>query len=513
MADAIERAVIRLSGPSSTAPAPLHYRTDPVAWFADRLGIPEAHIRWSLFPEYAGHQWDGDPDPMVKALMGLANGQDVGVESATTTGKTFLLGAGVTLWFLDCWPGALVVTAAPTEKQLKLHLWKELGAMWPRFRAHRPAAEFLSLNLRMVRPGHELTGWEAIAFPVGVGAHEESATRAQGFHRPHMLIITEETPGMDPAIMTAFENTCMATHNLRLALGNPDSQLDPLHKFCQAPDTVYVRISAYDHPNVVTGNPDLIPGAVSAKKLEERRRKYGDDNPLFLSRARGICPTDAVDALIKLSWCMEAVRRGDDQSQVAALRLKGPRALGADVAASETGDRGSIAEGEGAVLERVTSYRCPDPNAFARDRICTLIGPDLAAVRVAIDAVGVGAGAVNECKRLGHTVLGLMSGITNPPPVRDPITGQEEEERFGNLRSQMWWHIREDIRHGRLILPHDEELLADLTTPRWETKGGRIWVESKETLKVRLGRSPDKGDAAVYWNWVRQYGVAPVDLW
>lgn len=28
-------------------------------------------------------------------------------------------------------------------------------------------------------------------------------------------------------------------------------------------------------------------------------------------------------------------------------------------------------------------------------------------------------------------------------------------------------------------------------------------VESKENIKKRLGRSPNKGDSVVYWNWVR----------
>jgi hypothetical protein len=33
---------------------------------------------------------------------------------------------------------------------------------------------------------------------------------------------------------------------------------------------------------------------------------------------------------------------------------------------------------------------------------------------------------------------------------------------------------------------------------------GVIKVESKEEIKKRLGRSPNKGDAVIYWNWVRR---------
>lgn len=78
----------------------------------------------------------------------------------------------------------------------------------------------------------------------------------------------------------------------------------------------------------------------------------------------------------------------------------------------------------------------------------------------------------------------------------------------------MWWQLRLDLQHGLIALPDDEELIADLVTPTWEPRGGKIVVESKETIKGRLGRSPDKGDACAYGNYVRQHaaGMSPA-LW
>jgi hypothetical protein len=68
----------------------------------------------------------------------------------------------------------------------------------------------------------------------------------------------------------------------------------------------------------------------------------------------------------------------------------------------------------------------------------------------------------------------------------------------------MWWQAREDLRLGRVDLPPDEELYADLTAVEWETRLGKVYIEEKKKLKERIGRSPNKGDAFVYWNWVRQ---------
>ena len=61
------------------------------------------------------------------------------------------------------------------------------------------------------------------------------------------------------------------------------------------------------------------------------------------------------------------------------------------------------------------------------------------------------------------------------------------------------------IRLERLALPLDDELAQDLITPQWKTHNGKIVVEQKEDIKKRLPgrRSPNKGDAAGYWNFVR----------
>ena len=54
-----------------------------------------------------------------------------------------------------------------------------------------------------------------------------------------------------------------------------------------------------------------------------------------------------------------------------------------------------------------------------------------------------------------------------------------------------WWTLRGD----NLALPPDQELLADLCAATWEPSGANIAVESKDAIKERIGRSPDRGDA------------------
>lgn len=485
------------SGPQ----ADMIYQSNPIGWMVERMSIPEETLRWSRSPEYASHRWDGTPDPLVAVLDGLVANRDVGVESATGTGKTYL-GALVTLWFLAVFPDSIVIITAPIEKQLTLHIWKEIGGLFPRYSKLFGDAELLTLKLRMRPNTDEKEKWSAVGFACGVDAGSDSATRAQGFHAQHMLIITEETPGIDPAVMTAFENTCTADHNLRLAFGNPDSQQDALHKFCTSPGVDHIRISAYDHPNVVTGRV-IVPGAVSRKSITKRREKLGRESRLYQSRVRGISPTESVDALIRMSWCTAAKARAIPFQN----DTRRTPALGVDVANSENGDLGAICRGSGRTCEVVDAFPCPDANQLGARVVqeAKLIGID--ARHIGIDGVGVGAGTVNEAKRLDYYVQSLNGG--------DKAMENADAEKFYNLRAQMQWQARLDLERGEVALPDDDELIEDLIAPTWTTRNGKIIVESKEDLKRRLGRSPNKGDAFVYWNWVRDRDIPLVaaQLW
>jgi hypothetical protein len=100
--------------------------------------------------------------------------------------------------------------------------------------------------------------------------------------------------------------------------------------------------------------------------------------------------------------------------------------------------------------------------------------------------------------------MDIQSGAQPEPFIE--WRGVRMSEQFVNLRAQMWWQARIDLQfpdESGIILPYDEELFVDLSTPRWTNRKGKIIVEEKEEIKRRIGRSPNKGDAFVYWNWVR----------
>lgn len=116
--------------------------------------------------------------------------------------------------------------------------------------------------------------------------------------------------------------------------------------------------------------------------------------------------------------------------------------------------------------------------------------------RVGVDAIGIGAGVVDNLKSVGFDVVPIVSG-EKPARYQD---GRDTKLSFYNLRSQMWWVMRERLRAGLCSLSTgSKQLIEDLCAPRYELAAERtVKVEPKEKVKERIGRSPDDGDAAVY---------------
>lgn len=508
------------------------YQSRPLEWIVEKLGVPEHTIRWSLNPEYDNctcntaicqgngpHVWDGDVDPLVTALETLAKGKSLAVRAGTTTSKTYVLAACGTLWWLGCFKNSIVLSLAPKQEQLLLNMWKEIGKKWPIFKQHFPTAELMTGKLRMREGEGEKEIWAATAFGAGLGADEEFAQRLKGFHERRMLWIIEEMAGVEQPKIDTIIKTATADFNPIMALGQPEHQHDTLISFGKRKWVTPIRISALDFPNVVCDR-EVIPGGRSKWSVErDLDDADGDEQDSgYLSQVRGVAPTESKRALIRWSWCDAAAARSDSQE----LR-DGPLAMGVDVADSPTGDKSAISRWQGAVCTEVESFSADDASEVGRMVYGEITDPEnpIDRRRVGIDSVGVGASAVNELKRLGVRVR-LISGGTKALPRLDvearwsedgePRAGAPvvpEAERYANLRCQVFWRLREDLRLGRIGLPNDKALFNELTAIEFEEPSGRITVEPKDKIKARLRHSPDKADAVAYGNWVRARERAP----
>lgn len=528
------------------------WRRNPLLWLEERLGEPRSNVVWSeVSPLYEEHEWDGDKDPLAQAWLYLGNSYKtfqqtgssdskyVAIESATGTGKTYWL-ARLVFWFLDCFDNSLVITSAPSDAQLKLGLWAELSLLFPKIKKLRPKAAKWKTRLAMetvtINPDGtpliaeqkermQTESWHAVAFTTGVAANEESSNKARGFHRKSMLIILEECTGIPLPILTAFQNTSTGNTNYIVAVGNPDNEFDTLHQFSQQPDCFSLRVSAFDHPNIVLGK-EYISGAVTQSSINSRTENYGENSPIWNAMVRGISPAQASDSLIKREWLEQCINT-DYEDEIGSFN-----AVGVDVANSTGGDKAATAWGMGNNLMRVDEFQCENATHLAYNllmneqdlkaegyhayNIPTIYDYDISTDCIGVDAVGVGVATVNAFADRGIEVQSLQGGQWKEAiPTADRWeAGNKKEEpmwRFQTLRSQMYWEFREDVRNKRINIKIEGnkkqvlEIIKELCIPKVSFNSGSISLESKEDIKKRMNnKSPNRADAIVYWNWVRK---------
>jgi hypothetical protein len=130
-------------------------------------------------------------------------------------------------------------------------------------------------------------------------------------------------------------------------------------------------------------------------------------------------------------------------------------------------------------------------------------GPSVAGLTIAatrdgapqhIDVIGIGASPFDFLREANQQVIGVN---VSEKPTRTDKSGRL---RFKNLRSQLWWMMREALdpdNNTGIALPPDTQLLADLCAPTWSLSGTLIYVESREDIVKRISRSPDWASAYI----------------
>jgi hypothetical protein len=110
-----------------------------------------------------------------------------------------------------------------------------------------------------------------------------------------------------------------------------------------------------------------------------------------------------------------------------------------------------------------------------------------------VDSVGIGKGVVDRAqevikdnKKDYRSVRGINFGGKSSDP-----------ERFLNLRSEVWWRLRERFESGDIdIDPRDEDLAEQLASIQLKARSdGKIQILSKEDMRRRGIASPNKADA------------------
>jgi len=320
-----------------------------------------------------------------------------------------------------------------------------------------------------MRGGNE----ELVAF--GRKPSEFNPSAFQGIHSRYVLVLFDEACGMPRSLWDAADSLIANEESRFLAVGNPD---DPGSEFAQVckPGSGWnvIGIDAFETPNFTEEPvpPELRHLLISTTWVEEKRRRWGEDNPLWASKVRGQFPEISKDSLIPPSW----IRRAQETN----LEPAEPVELGVDVGGG--GDLTVFALRRGSVVRIIGTNQNPDTMHNCGEVVRHL--KDTGATVAKIDVNGIGRGIVNRLEEQGVPVIGINVGEAS-----------SELEAFKNLRAELYWGLRERFEAGQIDLdPNDDDLAAELVSLQYKlTSTGQAQIVSKKDMKS----SPDRADALV----------------
>ena len=383
-----------------------------------------------------------------------------------------MLAARVVAWWLENHPvgEAFVVTSAPTGEQVRAILWREIN------RAHVKGKLSGRTNQTEWWMPTGDGGEEIVAY--GRKPDEFNPGAFQGIHARYVLVIFDEACSMPDSLWAAGDTLIGNEHSRFLAIGNPDDPQNQFAKNC-APGSGWntIGIGYEDTPNftgesVPEGLHDLLIGPTW---VAEKRRSWGESNPMFIAKCRGLFPEVTSGGLIAPSLIKAAQQR--------RLSLGEPITLGVDVGAG--GDRNVICARWGSVARIVLADQQPDTMKTLGAVLA--VKSETGATVVNIDKNGVGKGAYDRAQELGERDI---EGVNVGESARD-------NETFENLRAELCWGLRERFQGGDIDLdPEDDDLAAELVGLKFDRSSrGRIKMESKQDLRRQGKPSPDRADA------------------
>ncbi len=439
----------------------------------------------------------------------------VAVKACHSSGKT-RVAAGIGCSFLARHDDGIVITTAPTAKQVEKLLWGEVHALVKRARGVRFPVPLLT-EMRVNEKNYML------------GFSTNDSVNFQGWHSENLLIILDEAPGIDPSIYDAIAGIEAGGRVRVLQLGNPVVGVGRFYdaftkerKFWQL-----FTISAFDTPNLAgcywddgdvrlpmrlppppghdpvnlaeiedEHDPRLAyaprPYLTTRKWVWKMARKWGVRSDRFQSRVLGKFPSSAPDALVGLAEVEDAL-------EAAPVLIGEPLDIGIDVAGPGECDTVLYALKGDVVVDRQAwpGGQCEGDVVAAVRRCERQFAGGAPARHVGVDTIN-GHHFANTIEAAGIPVTRINVAL--------PAVGREDGTLattiYLNQRAQRYWRLAERFRHRRLhnlqlAEARSEAVVQQLTSMRWlpATRQGKMQLESKEEMRKRGLPSPDDAEA------------------
>lgn len=485
----------------------LKLQKDPVLFFTQVLGVK--------LEEYQ--------ERILKAVM---DNDRTAISACHDVGKSWTL-ARIVLWYCSVFPGAKIITTAPTFNQVKNILWSEIRSAY----ANSKFPLGGKMNMTEWQLG-ESGDWFAIGFTPRNEVTSESgqgkSSSFQGFHSNHIMLIFDEATGVPKPIWDMAEGILTSGNVKFVAIGNPTSRSSEFYKCFSSPDWAKIKLSCFDSPNLKANGihnlEDLKREVDHVRSLNDvdaqmrlksyvvvkpylitlkwvvsmaMPRKWGFDHPLFVSKVLGEFPKDSENALMPLGFVEEAMLR-------VYFPIEGDRkSLGVDIARFGSDSTVLTAQHGKQWMKRLQLIKRDTPQVTGEViAMCNDIGPfDV----IVVDETGLGGGVLDMLREAQRE-----SKIDRNTEIRGVQFGaaceeDEDKDKYVNVKARMFDLLSKDLKDpSGLCLPPNEDIYLDElpTILYFYDSKGRMRIESKDEYKKRTGRgSPDNSDSLALSNY------------
>lgn len=464
---------------------------------------------WNLFCKEVLHvNLDEEQQAIISAVK---TNKMVAVASGTSRGKDFVA-ACAAMCFMYLTPrwnknhrlieNTKIAMTAPTGRQCINIMIPEIARLFRNSKV---------LPGRMLSDGIRTNSaeWFLTAFK----ASDDNTEAWSGFHAVNTMFIVTEASGVSETTFNAIEGNLQGNSRLLLVF-NPNVTTGYAAKAMKSSRFKKFRLNSLNAENVVKKR-NVIPGQVDYEWVKDKVHNWceliqkedfnsgeGDfmfessfyrPNDLFRIKVLGLFPKATEDTLIPFDWLELAHDRWKKLKAENFVPRKYAR-VGIDVAGMGRDSSCFVPRYGNYVLEIKIhqSGGKADHMKVAGIAIQWLCDKN---AKVMIDTIGEGAGVYSRLLELGYDNAYSCKFSEGTKGLHD-ITGQYE---FSNMRAYCYWAVRDWLnpKNGfHPALPPCDELDAELTEVHWSFQSsGSIIIESKDNIKSRLKRSPDRADA------------------
>ncbi len=420
-----------------------------------------------------------EPDEWQKDALALAAGtktrRRICLRACTGPGKSAVL-AWIGWHRLSCFGGVGkhpkgAALSGEGRDNLRDTLWAELAKWQSQSDFLKHAFKWTAEKIFAV--DHPET-WILSARSYAKDADAEAIGRSlSGIHSEYPFVLLDEIGDSPIQLGQKVEQifTGGVIDGLVAAAGNPTSNTGLLHEIAtkQRDRWEIIRITA--DPD----DPKRTP-RVDIELAREQINKYGRDNDWVRATILGEFPIGSINTLLSIDEVEASMRRSPPEHDYKYTQKR----LGVDVARQGM-DATVIFPRQGLMAFKPVVMRGARSNEVAA-RVAAAKARWGSEAEFVDGTGGYGAGVVDNLLQAGHA------------PIEVNFSGAPQDERYFNIRSEIWFRMAEWVKRGG-ALPNDPELVRELTAPTYTFQNGRFRLEEKDQIRKRLGFSPDKADA------------------